>query len=750
MMESLIQGILSNTVVVTALAALIALLSRGSRRPALIHSLCLLAIFKLVTPPLVPLSVPLPSFLRLSATSVAEANEFDFDPERELEAAGVLAYLNGDDPSRSRDDRMGEARFAPSMISVACRWESIVLGVMGLGTLTWWTLAAGRIVRFHRVLRDVEPMSMDWQGRILELADLLNLRRPPVVCMVPGDVPPMLWAVGVCPRLLLPTQLWAALDEDQRTALVLHELAHLKRRDHWVRWIELVIAGLYWWHPAVWWLRRTLREAEEQCCDAWVVSAMPRGARTYATALVAAVEYVSGACQVPAVTAITASATIGNGHVSSLKRRLRMIVRAKTPKRLSIAGRLVVLGLAALLLPLAPSWAQNDKTELSAAEPNQSPNKVVVRLKIAELKEDGKGTFTQKADLEPPATLVNPELARALRTQEIFKVKVSQAKDDEKDQPTSKEKGKDDPGRSTAERIEKQLKELVEKLDKDASPVGEEVRKALERSVREIHGALEKKGLTADQLRQAVERSREELRKSFEPGGPVQKEMREATERARKELHEAMERGRQEAERLRDEMHKQMEGMREQARRQTDEAREARKRAVVRDREPTRGRANPVPKPEPKPEVGEKSNREELDAARKQIRDLQQQLESATRRLNDLQQREPRGGEPPARFGEPTRRSERQGRNLGGGGGGGGRSVGGGGGGTGPSGLSGLSGTPEKPRANVQPGPARDDSDRRFRDLEEKMNRLLKELEELKAKKTSPDRTPAASNTRSS
>ena len=36
-----------------------------------------------------------------------------------------------------------------------------------------------------------------------------------------------------------------------------------------------------------------------------------------------------------------------------------MIVRAKTPKGLSWAGRLAVLGMAALLLPLAPSWAQN-------------------------------------------------------------------------------------------------------------------------------------------------------------------------------------------------------------------------------------------------------------------------------------------------------------------------------------------------------------------------------------------------------
>ena len=40
-----------------------------------------------------------------------------------------------------------------------------------------------------------------------------------------------------------------------------------------------------------------------------------------------------------------------------------MIVRAKTPKSLSWAGRIAVLGLATLLLPLAPSWGQKSDSE---------------------------------------------------------------------------------------------------------------------------------------------------------------------------------------------------------------------------------------------------------------------------------------------------------------------------------------------------------------------------------------------------
>ena len=155
-------------------------------------------------------------------------------------------------------------------------WEAIALGLVLSGALAWWAVAAVRIVRFDRLLRDVEPMPAEWQDEAAELAARLGLRRPPSAYLVPGDLPPMLWAFGRRVRLLVPSRLWATLGDDERTALLLHELAHLRRRDHWVRWLELAVAGLYWWHPAVWWIRRALREAEEQCCDAWVVSAMPQ------------------------------------------------------------------------------------------------------------------------------------------------------------------------------------------------------------------------------------------------------------------------------------------------------------------------------------------------------------------------------------------------------------------------------------------------------------------------------------------
>ncbi len=222
-MESLVQGMLSNAVAVTVLAVLIAILGRTWRRPAWIHGLCLLAMLKLVTPPMVSLAVPIPSTWRTPASPVEASEpidtaEVDRDPDLEMMAAGMLADLDTIVESELPTDLPEDDRSEAVVPVPAWRWELLVLGVVLAGAMAWWLLAVVRIIRFHRVLRDVEPMPADWQTQLTDLAARLALRRSPAVCLVPGEVPPMLWTVGKRPRLLLPSRLWSTLAEEQRAA----------------------------------------------------------------------------------------------------------------------------------------------------------------------------------------------------------------------------------------------------------------------------------------------------------------------------------------------------------------------------------------------------------------------------------------------------------------------------------------------------------------------------------------------------
>ena len=74
-----------------------------------------------------------------------------------------------------------------------------------------------------------------------------------------------------------PARPLGPLDQRQRSMLLVHELAHVRRGDHAVRLFELAVTVLFWWLPTVWWARRALHDAEEQCCDAWVTWAFPEG-----------------------------------------------------------------------------------------------------------------------------------------------------------------------------------------------------------------------------------------------------------------------------------------------------------------------------------------------------------------------------------------------------------------------------------------------------------------------------------------
>src|SRR5262249_55524208 len=137
-------------------------------------------------------------------------------------------------------------------------WAATLAILWASGSVLWWALAGWRLHRFHALLRHARPAPPDLQAHANRLAGQLGRPRCPAVWLVACPLSRMLWALASAPRLLLPTGLWDRLSDEQRDTLLLHELAHWRRGDHWVRRLELLALGLYWWHPVAWWARREL------------------------------------------------------------------------------------------------------------------------------------------------------------------------------------------------------------------------------------------------------------------------------------------------------------------------------------------------------------------------------------------------------------------------------------------------------------------------------------------------------------
>jgi beta-lactamase regulating signal transducer with metallopeptidase domain len=729
-MDTLVHAVWSNALVATGLALLAAVVGRFCRSPALVHSLWLLVLIKLVSPPLTGVQVPLPA-TAMSRFAVQEARQVSVQtrPSKEdgdscpgtpegsegaiafedLDLDSILAEDESDDPSFALGDASMESVAVPLVPEAAprdafgtdrfpkgpARWpdaSALFVIVAGAGATVCWSLAWLRILRLHRLIGAMRPASREEQVRAESVAERLGLRRVPVVSLVPGSVPPMLWTLGGRARVLVPSELWPTLDENQKTALLMHELAHLKRKDHWVRWLDLFVVGLYWWHPAVWWARRGLREAEEQCCDAWVVWAMPRGARTYASALLAALDFVSGALD--ADSAATPAAVGRKGHVSFLKRRVRMIVTARTPKGMSWAGRLGVIGLASLILPLAPSWSQTPDEDHSTPPADEA---VVVEVAsapgVAVVQDDGK---------------------------------------DDKDRERRELRRRQE---ESAERLEEHLKSLADRLARDLGPLGDEVRKALNKAATEVNEALKKEGLTGEEMQHALDRAGDALHRAFEEGGPVQEEARRALDKARSDLADSVDKARDE---LHETLRYRLEGDDGDDDKDEGEAREKPESGDARKDEDRGARA-----------------RSEVDQARQAVRDAEQQLREAVRRLREIERRDrsagrgPRRGadiapgrppvppRPPAPPVPPTaadvrpvppappeapaapeaegtprgRRPEMPGA---------------------PGRMRGPGGRPGAPGMMGGPGAMNPRVENRLRQLEQKMDRLLKDLEKLK------------------
>jgi beta-lactamase regulating signal transducer with metallopeptidase domain len=345
-----------NTFTIVVMILFVAAACRLFRnRPAVQHVLWVIILLKFVTPPVVSWPWSVQQVGQALRSLVAHDTGSVLSPHGEHPAVAVNAVGDASEtgnirpPVRPIPDN--EAPQGTSWNAVAAESEETARLALGLLTGIW--LVGGAICAARQLRRIAGHALLVRRGttapehlavEVEAVARQIGLR-PPRALVARGIMSPFVWFL-IRLRLVWP-EVMSSGDEIVRSrGVIAHELAHIRRGDHWVAWLELVAGLVWWWNPLFWFVRSRVRASAEMACDAIALCTCAGDRSEYARLLV---ELSAG----PNARALAPVLGVKLGAPNSFERRLSMILSDRVSGNVSLWGFLMagVLPLVAL-----PAW----------------------------------------------------------------------------------------------------------------------------------------------------------------------------------------------------------------------------------------------------------------------------------------------------------------------------------------------------------------------------------------------------------
>jgi uncharacterized protein (TIGR03435 family) len=236
-------------VVISALYAAARIRIANSSRPNTRYILACVALAAMIAAPLVTWGLMRPSdAIRVSASLISHVP---------VTAATVTATQ----PVVLPETGVQPTQFLPWVVAI---W---LVGAIAL----WMRLIGGWVVAARMRSTLVRPAPPEWQQTLNRLKARVGVTRP-VRLLVSALVQAPAVVGWLRPVVLAPVGALAGLPSEQMEALLIHELAHIRRHDYLVNILQSITEALLFYHPAVWWVSGHIRTERELCCDDEAVS----------------------------------------------------------------------------------------------------------------------------------------------------------------------------------------------------------------------------------------------------------------------------------------------------------------------------------------------------------------------------------------------------------------------------------------------------------------------------------------------
>ena len=359
MSHVIITLVVSNSLLAAAMTGAVLAITHFWRAPWGRYSLWLLVLVKLIATPVAACQL---GFLKWNGANVAQDDSQIRASHNDVTKDETVVERRSKSDELSTIDTRGVADFSSqsdaNVLPISFWLDGLVVSWLVLA-IVWLLIAIRRIIRFHGYVRRLPMAPPEKQLMLAQVSRQSGYYGPLELVSTSARISPLLWPIGA-PRIVVPNSMLVSLTSDELRGLMAHEIAHLLRRDHWVRWFELAILVLYWWNPVTWWARHELRIAAEEACDARVLRVFPEMTGAYVRALLKTNELASHKTPLPC----PAGAFL-NSH--SLKRRVETMLSSSTQSVLNLRGTLVIATLTLLFLP----WGIVTGAPSQIAEPVQ-------------------------------------------------------------------------------------------------------------------------------------------------------------------------------------------------------------------------------------------------------------------------------------------------------------------------------------------------------------------------------------------
>lgn len=237
----------------------------------------------------------------------------------------------------------------------------LVVYALGVGILLLRLVIGRRMLA--RLWREALGGKEPWERLVASLSSEIGLRRRVELRIARLPVMPMTWGT-LAPRMLLPPEA-ATWSLERRRLVLLHELAHVARRDSLSRSVASLACALYWFHPGIWLAARQMRLEQEHAADDRVLAA-GGSAQAYARNLLHLAKGIGEALQ-PG----QAAAMVG---ICQLERRLASITgpaRRDRPSTIFLSSSALLAAFATLIVAASVPVSQS-ATFLGSLQPQAS------------------------------------------------------------------------------------------------------------------------------------------------------------------------------------------------------------------------------------------------------------------------------------------------------------------------------------------------------------------------------------------